>query len=277
MRSTFKILFYINRQKVKADGNTAILCRITIDGKSAAITTDEQCNPSEWNVKLGLTTDKKTNQRIYEFKKLVEKTYREKDGMINVELIKNRFTKHYFIGDKRVASKLGVGKFSNVYGISGKNVTAGQKDNAARMMQIEKQREEYYKSRETPPGIPTMKGATADPDNTHRGYNNIIGDLGDHSVPEGWIRHPKCNTTPGHLRGHPSNGRNRKIRIMPNRAMVISQRIPPTPRKSSSIIVTTSVAPLISPTPRPTSPSSMLTCLMENCLWMNTAVVRNAV
>ena len=93
MRSTFKILFYINRQKVKADGNTAILCRITIDGKRAAITTDEQCNPSEWNVKQGLTTDKKTNQRIYEFKKLVEKTYRDilvKDGMVSVELIKNR-------------------------------------------------------------------------------------------------------------------------------------------------------------------------------------------
>ena len=93
MRSTFKILFYINRQKVKADGNTAILCRITIDGKSAAITTDEQCNPSEWNVKQGLTTDKKINQRIYEFKKLVEKTYRDilvKDGMVSVELIKNR-------------------------------------------------------------------------------------------------------------------------------------------------------------------------------------------
>ena len=32
MRSTFKILFYINRQKTKTDGNTAILCRITIDG-----------------------------------------------------------------------------------------------------------------------------------------------------------------------------------------------------------------------------------------------------
>ena len=93
MRSTFKILFYINRQKVKADGNTTILCRITIDGKSAAITTGEQCNPSGWNVKQGLTTDKKTNQRIYEFKKLVEKTYRDilvKDGVVSVELIKNR-------------------------------------------------------------------------------------------------------------------------------------------------------------------------------------------
>ncbi len=45
MRSTFKILFYINRQKIKADGNTAILCRITIDGKSAVITTGEECKP----------------------------------------------------------------------------------------------------------------------------------------------------------------------------------------------------------------------------------------
>ena len=92
MRSTFKILFYINRQKIKADGKTAILCRITIDGKSTAITTGEQCKSSEWNSKQGLTTDKKTNQRIGEFKELVEKTYQEiliKDGVVSVELIKN--------------------------------------------------------------------------------------------------------------------------------------------------------------------------------------------
>ena len=110
-----------------------------------------------------------------------------------ITVTKNRFTKHYFVGDKRVASKLGVGKFSNVYGISSNNVTAGQKDYAARMLQIEKQREEYYKSLGTPPGVPTMKGATADPNNTGRGYNEIIGDLGDHSVPEGWVQRPKFN------------------------------------------------------------------------------------
>ena len=93
MRSTFKILFYINRQKIKADGKTAILCRITIDGKSTAITTGEQCKSSEWNSKQGLTTDKKTNQKIGEFKELVEKTYQDiliKDGVVSVELLKNR-------------------------------------------------------------------------------------------------------------------------------------------------------------------------------------------
>ena len=39
MRSTFKLLFYINRAKVKADGTTAVLCRISIDGKQSVITT----------------------------------------------------------------------------------------------------------------------------------------------------------------------------------------------------------------------------------------------
>ena len=93
MRSTFKILFYINRQKTKTDGNTAILCRITIDGKNTTIRTGEECNPSEWNTKQGLTTNKKTNQRINEFRELIEKTYRDilsMEGVVSVELIKNR-------------------------------------------------------------------------------------------------------------------------------------------------------------------------------------------
>ena len=93
MRSTFKILFYINRLKTKTDGNTAILCRITIDGKNTTISTGEECNPSEWSTKQGLTTNRKTNQRINEFRELVEKTYRDiltREGVVSVELIKNR-------------------------------------------------------------------------------------------------------------------------------------------------------------------------------------------
>ena len=93
MISTFKILFYINRQKTKTDGNTAILSRITIDGKNTTIRTGEECNPSEWSTKQGLTTNKKTNQRINEFRELVENTYRDilvKERVVSVELIKNR-------------------------------------------------------------------------------------------------------------------------------------------------------------------------------------------
>ena len=47
MRSTFKILFYINKNKTKADGTTAILCRITIDGANVVITTGENVAPND--------------------------------------------------------------------------------------------------------------------------------------------------------------------------------------------------------------------------------------
>ena len=93
MRSTFKILFYINRQKTKTDGETVIFCRVTIDGRSTAITTGEECLPTEWNSKQGITGEKKINQRLAAFRELVEKTYAEmltKDGVVSAELLKNR-------------------------------------------------------------------------------------------------------------------------------------------------------------------------------------------
>ena len=93
MRSTFKILFYINRQKTKADGKTAIFCRVTIDGKSAVMTTGEECLPAEWNSRQGTTGEKKINQHLAAFRELVEKTYSEmltKDGVVSAELLKNR-------------------------------------------------------------------------------------------------------------------------------------------------------------------------------------------
>ena len=93
MRSTFKILFYINRQKTKADGQTAIFCRVTIDGRSVVMTTGEECLPAEWNSRQGITGEKKIDQRLAVFRELVEKTYAEmltKDGVVSAELLKNR-------------------------------------------------------------------------------------------------------------------------------------------------------------------------------------------
>ena len=48
MRSTYKQLYYINRGKVKSDGTTSIMCRITIDGKAVALSTGLYCQPEEW-------------------------------------------------------------------------------------------------------------------------------------------------------------------------------------------------------------------------------------
>ena len=116
---------------------------------------------------------------------------------------KNRFTKHYFIGEKRIASRIGTGLFNNVYGRNGSYVTAGQQDYAERMNQIQKQKETYYKQQGIAPGVPTMKGAYGDPENTKRGYNSIIDTLGNHDVPQGWIQTPRPNTTPNTNPGPP--------------------------------------------------------------------------
>ena len=120
-----------------------------------------------------------------------------------ISINKNRFTKHYFIGDKRVASRIGTGLFNNVYGRNGSYVTAGQQDYAERMNQIQKQKEAYYKQQGIAPGVPTMKGAYGDPENTKRGYNSIIDTLGNHDVPQGWIQTPRSNTTPNITPGPP--------------------------------------------------------------------------
>jgi len=111
-----------------------------------------------------------------------------------ISVNKNRFTKHYFIGDKRIASRIGSGSFNNVYGQNGSFLTAGQQDYAERMSQIESQREDYYRELGIAPGIPTMKGSYADPENTGVGYNTIIKELGDHTVPAEWAQYVKHNT-----------------------------------------------------------------------------------
>ena len=116
---------------------------------------------------------------------------------------KNRFTKHYFIGDKRVASRIGTGMFNNVYGRNDSYVTAGQQDYAERMNQIQTQKEAYYKKVGVAPGVPTEKGAYGDPENTGVGYNAVLTELGNHDVPQGWIQTPHPNTTPGTNPGPP--------------------------------------------------------------------------
>ena len=120
-----------------------------------------------------------------------------------LSVTKNRFTKHYFIGSKRVASRIGSGSFNNMYGVNGSHLTAGQQDYAERLSQIESQKEDYYKKLGIAPGIPTMKGSYADPENTGVGYNTIIKELGDHTVPAEWAQYVKHNTEEGTAPGAP--------------------------------------------------------------------------
>ena len=96
MRSTFKILTYINRNKIKADGTTAVLCRITIDGKSTAMTTGIYVAPDNWNADKGeIIGSVKDNNRLKELRKRLETTYDtllKEHGVVSAELLKNTVT-----------------------------------------------------------------------------------------------------------------------------------------------------------------------------------------
>jgi site-specific recombinase XerD len=95
MRSTFRVLFYINRGKVKADGTTAVMCRISIDGKCSALATGIYCRPEEWNAKKGEIKAERENNRLSEFRTRLEQTYEstlKQQGVVSAELLKNTIT-----------------------------------------------------------------------------------------------------------------------------------------------------------------------------------------
>jgi len=92
MRSTFSILFYINRNKLKADGTTAILCRITVDGKQTVISTGVFCNPENWNAKKGEVKEERANNKLITFRNRIEQSYEnilKNTGVVSAELLKN--------------------------------------------------------------------------------------------------------------------------------------------------------------------------------------------
>ena len=109
-----------------------------------------------------------------------------------------RFTKHYYAGTQRIASKVGSGDFYNVYGVNGFHLTAGDKDYKERLEQIEEGVKEYYNANGIPPGEPTRKGSNADPYVADVALPNV--ELGDYSVPTDWPTNVKFNE-PGDVPG----------------------------------------------------------------------------
>lgn len=97
MRSTFSLLPYINRSKVKADGTTAVLCRITIDGKQTVISTGIYCSPEDWNGKKNEIKSARENNRLQEYIRLISEAYGEilkSQGVVSAEMLKNHITQN---------------------------------------------------------------------------------------------------------------------------------------------------------------------------------------
>ena len=99
MRSTFKVLFYLKRDKQKANGNVPLFCRITVDGKEARFGMKKDINPKFWDVKTGKASGRtneavEINMLIDNTKSAIYKVYRdlqERENNVTSEKIKNVF------------------------------------------------------------------------------------------------------------------------------------------------------------------------------------------
>lgn len=72
-RSTFKILFYINRNKQKKNGKCPILGRITVDGMNTQFSIQEEIEPELWSVEDNCTIGKnkeckELNRKLEQYK-----------------------------------------------------------------------------------------------------------------------------------------------------------------------------------------------------------------
>ena len=96
-RSTFAILFYINRTKVRKDGTCQLLCKISIDAKWEQIGTKVSVNPAIWNPEKGRADGRSenaitVNRAIDDLTKEIKEHYRRIKnslGFITAEQVKN--------------------------------------------------------------------------------------------------------------------------------------------------------------------------------------------
>ena len=99
MRSTFKVLFFLKRDKQKKDGNVPVYCRITIDGKEARFGMKKYIDPKLWNITEGKANGKSAesseiNALLEKTKAGIHKIYRdvqERENAVSAEKVKNIF------------------------------------------------------------------------------------------------------------------------------------------------------------------------------------------
>ncbi|QIK60119.1 hypothetical protein G7050_09885 [Dysgonomonas sp. HDW5A] len=99
MKSTFRILFYVKRDKQKSDGTLPIMCRITIDGQPSRFNTKMSINPKIWDAKTAVAIGKsneaiEVNALLNEIKTSIHNVYHDlqtKENNVNAERVKNIF------------------------------------------------------------------------------------------------------------------------------------------------------------------------------------------
>lgn len=106
-RSTFAILFYINRTKVRKDGTCQLLCKVSVDANWEQIGIKVAVNPALWNPETGRADGRSenaltVNRAIDDLDKQIRGHYKRIKnslGFVTAELIKNAMLG---IGEKKL-------------------------------------------------------------------------------------------------------------------------------------------------------------------------------
>ena len=99
MKSTFRVLFYVKRDKQKLDGTLPIMCRVTIDGLPTRFNTKVCVSPNIWDSKTAMAIGKsneaaEVNNILNEIKASLHSVYHDlqmKENDVNAERVKNIF------------------------------------------------------------------------------------------------------------------------------------------------------------------------------------------
>ena len=96
-RSTFAVLFYINRTKIRKDGLCQLLCKVSIDAEAAQIGTKVAVDPAIWNPTTGRADGRsrnanEVNRAIDALTEEIKGHYKRINlslGFVTAELVKN--------------------------------------------------------------------------------------------------------------------------------------------------------------------------------------------
>ncbi|MBQ6378253.1 MAG: site-specific integrase, partial [Prevotella sp.] len=58
MKSTYSVIFYLKREKLKKDGTYPVMGRITVDGTQCQFSCKVDCKPDLWETKGGRASGK---------------------------------------------------------------------------------------------------------------------------------------------------------------------------------------------------------------------------
>lgn len=99
MKSTYSVIFYLKREKLKKDGTYPVMGRITVDGTQCQFSCKVNCSPDLWETKGGRAIGKSVmarnvNMELDKIKARIDKYYKEivdRDNFVTAEKVKNAF------------------------------------------------------------------------------------------------------------------------------------------------------------------------------------------